>query len=494
MADNQWYSGRLCRINNNCVDFKAEIEFDQYHRGIITVYGITSENIKKFEDHGDCSAVMLLENDEYFSIFDFYVKERKYSSGYEGDELVFGKIILTLVSSSVLKGTNWISPEQEFPEISMEITDGYELIGTCPYNLDVGYEAMILCKKIEIPIQMEIICVNTIIGELQFEALPKYHFCKNLFSLGFSHRIQFKPSRPIKIKELHSILQKITDFFSLLCGEIVSINKLSLIDNTDIMYNFIGYCNFPKEKLNVLDKKGIDSTGFKRIALFKITDFSDLEKSLNYWFEHYDCLYNAHQAYGRILLDEDMEVVTINKYLAAMQLIEGVSQAYADEEQEMLDFSIKKQAIISKLEDELDKELVEEGLQFSGITFRKGTIKYFFDGLNLLEPITKSAFNKRYKELINMIVNDRNFYTHSSRRIKAELSFDEAMNVAVLCKNLYRITMLEKIGISKSLLRYRTGHNRIFTNVLYNLLGIRIKIEGEMPRFDKEMSCFSDSK
>ena len=54
--------------------------------------------------------------------------------------------------------------------------------------------------------------------------------------------------------------------------------------------------------------------------------------------------------------------------------------------------------------------------------------------------------------------------------------------------------MLEKIGISKSLLRYRTGHNRIFTNVLYNLLGIRIKIEGKMPRFDKEMSCFSDSK
>ena len=99
-------------------------------------------------------------------------------------------------------------------------------------------------------------------------------------------------------------------------------------------YDFIGYCNFPRISLNALNNSGIDTNNFKSISLFKLTDFPELKPALDYWFEHYEALYNPQQAYSRILLDEDTKLVTVNRYLAAMQLVEGFSQAYADEKKE----------------------------------------------------------------------------------------------------------------------------------------------------------------
>lgn len=101
------------------------------------------------------------------------------------------------------------------------------------------------------------------------------------------------------------------------------------------MVEVIGICNFPKEKLNVLKNDTMDSISFKRSSLYKITDFQNLEQAMKYWFSNYRKIYNAQQAYGRILLDEDVKIVTINKFLAAMQLIEGYTQAYTDEEKKL---------------------------------------------------------------------------------------------------------------------------------------------------------------
>ena len=41
-----------------------------------------------------------------------------------------------------------------------------------------------------------------------------------------------------------------------------------------------------------LDNSGIDTTNFKRISVFKVSVFFNLEHAVNYWFEHYDALFN----------------------------------------------------------------------------------------------------------------------------------------------------------------------------------------------------------
>lgn len=97
---------------------------------------------------------------------------------------------------------------------------------------------------------------------------------------------------------------------------------------------------------------------------------------MNYWFEHYEALFNAQQAYSRIIQDEEMNIIPINRFLAAMQLIEGYSQAYIDEEQEIVEFIKNKERIIAKLTEQEEKELVNNGLGFSGIFFRKATTNF----------------------------------------------------------------------------------------------------------------------
>lgn len=292
-------------------------------------------------------------------------------------------------------------------------------------------------------------------------------------------------------------MEKITSFFSLLCGESVTINKLLLNDAETAkfdLYEFIGFCNFPKEKLRALDNSGIDSTSFKRIYLFKLTDFEQLEEPMNYWFEHYDILCNAQKTYSRILMDEDLKILKIDKYLAAMQLIEGYIQAYVDEEKEVEEFAKRKEDIISKLEDEEDKELVRNGLGFSGVAFRKAVSKYLYEGITCLEEMSKTVFNKRYDSFITKIVNDRNFYTHTSKRMTAVLGFSEAMDIATICKEIYRIIILKKMGISPLLLKYRLAHNRIAVALLKNIFEVEISGKGEFSGFDKAMCFFADEK
>lgn len=209
-----------------------------------------------------------------------------------------------------------------------------------------------------------------------------------------------------------------------MAGESVTINVLYCVD-CDKLVEVMGTCNFPKEKLNILKNDTIDYTSFKRSFLYKITDFQNLEQALRYWFSNYEKIYNVQQAYGRILLDEEVKIVTTNKYLAAMQLIEGYTQAYADEEKEIKEFEEKKNDLISKLESKEEKELVEKALGYSGISFRKAVRDYLHKCYNLFEKISKNKFVEKKEKLIDDIVHDRNYYTHFSNRISAIMKFDD---------------------------------------------------------------------
>ena len=329
----KWYSGKICFFNDVEVDYRAEIEFDEYNRGIITVYGVTRDVYLCLSQRKYNSLIILLENKEYITAFDLYLKTGSCERKIDDDNLVAGEWKITIESSTILKGKKYFSERDTFHELLIEITDGYELIGFCPYDLNKNHDNILMNNDIEIPVEISSIHVNTIVGEFRFTVIPKYTHSKNSFSLGFSHQIQFKPINALKVTEIREMLNPITSFFCILSGETITINKVSLIKETfsdDGFVELIGICNFTKEKLYALDSSGMDKTKFKRVSLFKISDFTDLQKTLNYWFNHYNTLLNTQKAYSRILLDEELNVVTINKFLAAMQIIEGYTQAFTD--------------------------------------------------------------------------------------------------------------------------------------------------------------------
>lgn len=46
---------------------------------------------------------------------------------------------------------------------------------------------------------------------------------------------------------------------------------------------------------------------------------------MNFWFEQYEDLFSDQQAYSRIIQDEELNIIPINRFLTAMQVIEGYS-------------------------------------------------------------------------------------------------------------------------------------------------------------------------
>ena len=130
-----------------------------------------------------------------------------------------------------------------------------------------------------------------------------------------------------------------------------------------------------------------------------------------------------------------------------------------------------------------------------GIAFREACINFYWKGVSIFGEISKETFKEQYEQLlISKIVNDRNFYTHSSRRIKPKLHFDKLMDIAVLTKGLYRCLILESMGMSKEVIKNRFYHNRTMEAKLYQVFNIQIKAERQLSKFDSGMWHFYDPK
>lgn len=115
-------------------------------------------------------------------------------------------------------------------------------------------------------------------------------------------------------------------------------------------------------------------------------------------------------------------------------------------------------------------------------------------GITIFKIINEGEFREAYKTIISKIVSDRNFYTHSSKRIKPKLDFDELMDIAAVTKELYRCLILNSMGIGKELICYRFYHNRTMCSLVYKVFQIKIREEGKLPDFDREMWHFFDPK
>lgn len=493
------YTGTVCKINFSDTNYRAVVQEDELNCVIVRINKVPSKILENLINNDDCNVILLeLDDGKYLSVFNAYVQRGTFGMRLDDGSLMNNNSEIVLVSSSAIEGNKFFALSDKFKEFHFEITDGYELIGLTPYDLNSGYKNIVSSKKIEIPIENQSITVNTSLGKILFAVFPKHWFKRDSFSIGFSHYISLELKDSLEVAQFRDKLKIITDFFSILCGEQVTINRLDIVEEEKQKVNFFaykGYCNFPRRKLNTLDNSGTDTNNFKRISLFKLTDFQDLEAALNYWFEHYKALYNAQQAYSRILLDEDTKIVTVNKFLAAMQLIEGYSQAYVDEKQAEKTFKKRKAEIIKELKKQEDKDYVEAGLAMPGIAFREACINFYWKGISIFSEISKETFKEQYEQsLISKIVNDRNFYTHSSRRIKPKLHFDKLMDIAVLTKGLYRCLVLASMGMGKEVIKKRFYHNRTMEAKLYQVFNIQIKAERQLSKFDSGMWHFYDPK
>lgn len=119
---------------------------------------------------------------------------------------------LELQADVLFKGERAYTNTSKFQEIHYEITEGNELIGLCPYDVNKNYEDILFYRKIDIPINVENKIVKLENGELIFCVYPKYQYSKEAFSIGFAHHIIWKFDYAIDMEQIRKNLYIITDF------------------------------------------------------------------------------------------------------------------------------------------------------------------------------------------------------------------------------------------------------------------------------------------
>lgn len=493
-------AGTIIGFDGKESNYRSMLQVTEYYQVLVTVYDITPDVVNQIREEEYCCACIKLDMGDYYSLFGIQVRGEDYTIPLNDLPI---KGTATLLACYAIRGSNCFFANDTFARFRAEITDGYELIGLCPYDVGPLVMDMIHHNPIQILINNSSIVANTSLGRISFAAYPHSSFSKDALSFGFQHQITIDLNDPIIPRKFSEVLRPLTDFMSILCGEFVRINRLNLIvdsgEGRSDAYEFIGYCNYPRLSLKLLQGNGLDTTGYLRTAIFKISDFSDISTALGLWlnYTHKQDFLLAHESYGRILMDEDVGIVTQNKFLAAMQLVEGYVSAFHSDDAAIAEFTSQKERIISQLQKDADKKLVEQNLAFSGFTFRRALELFLREGISIFDPSkidSKTQWKAKYGNLITKIVSTRNLYTHSSNQSQLELDIHASTRIASLCKDLYRANILKKMGLSDEQIKLRFSHSRAFVSYLETVFDIKLQSGDSLPKFDKDMWYFSNSE
>lgn len=146
----------------------------------------------------------------------------------------------------------------------------------------------------------------------------------------------------------------------------------------------------------------------------------------------------AMESYKQVLLDEEMKIVTYNKFLKTMQMIEGIARTVVSDE-EKKNFDKRKKKIKKNLEKQEDRDFIDTYCFNNGDNFRTCLKEITKESLIILSGVNDV---ERYNEQISVIINDRNAYTHASKKIVPVMNMEQTENVNCCYKEFYRIKLL----------------------------------------------------
>lgn len=154
------FSGKLLYINKVEMDSRAEISINKFYQGMITLYRVSRDIVNLVREEINQYLVIELEEGEMITAVGLNFKS---ASG--GMDNCFK---LELQADILFKGERAYTNTSKFQEIRFEITEGNELIGLCPYDMNKNYMDILFYHKIDIPINIENKVVQLENGELTF--------------------------------------------------------------------------------------------------------------------------------------------------------------------------------------------------------------------------------------------------------------------------------------------------------------------------------------
>lgn len=459
--------------------YKANLSLDEHFVGMLDVRDVEIDFYHKIKDLKEFFICAKALND-CLTLRGTAIIESKFSS-YKT-----GKVQICFWISDILVGSEYAIEQEDiqFSGFSCQFTDTYELFGVYPYKIDVA-DPEWLFKSATITDATK--SMNFDGGYSCFVA-PYVYKRDNEYVFSMQGRMNYSVTKLESIINLKEKIRMLELFFEILSGESVTVLDITM-EKKKQSFEYMGLCNYPKLKLRGLCS-GFDSKWYPRKSIFKLSDWKDTGKNVIELFAELakDNLL-AMESYKQVLLDEEMGVVTYNKFLKIMQMIEGIMRTAVSKEEKRI-FEKQKKKIKNMLQNDDDKEFINKYCFNNGDNFRTCLIAITRESLNILSCVEDIV---NFEELISNIINDRNAYTHASKEIVPVMNTDQIETVNRCYKEFYRIRILKQLNLSDQLICSRFLYSRKFVAAYKALFGLKITNMDEnhnTGEFDYEMSDY----
>ena len=441
----------LIRVSEN---YSVSIETKEFSRELY-------QQIK----HSDNDVIYLKTVDQHVTIMGYWVTD-KHTRGVEN--VVFS---ITCEAKKSFWGSQYCNVNDNcFEEFSIQVTEGVELIGLTPYGkLDTENTLFHIQSEIYIDTHMKQIGKKD--GFSCFVS-PKIQRVGTDIRFGIQYGINCSQECTLSISDIEEKVHNLILFMEILCGERISETNMEVRIGKEI-YKYLGQPMIPKEQLHTFDREHFDSRGYVRRKIFKLSDFEqDIDEVIRRFGELYAEDKVAFGAYQQLMMDDELQIFTVNNFLKAMQMVEGIERA-GDRKKAHKEFKKIRNSIVEKLADEDDKQFITDYCDDHGEEFRE-----------CLDRITNNCFmvlsetdNSACTDIITNIKKDRDVYTHASHKNDPLLSQADLRGITYCFEVFFRIKVLIYLGLSKELIRKRFSYDRRFVAYYENIFGQTIKAE-----------------
>lgn len=415
--------------------------------------------------HNDNDVIYLKTVDQHVTIIGYWVTD-KHTRGVEN--VVFS---ITCEAKKSFWGGQYCSVHNNcFEEFSMQVTEGVELIGLTPYGkLDTEDTFFHIQSAIHIDTHMKQIGKKD--GFSCFVA-PKIQRIGTDIRLEIQYGINCSQGCTLSISDIEDKIHKIILFMEILCGERISVTNIEVRQEEEI-YKYLGLPMIPKERLNIFEREYFDSRSYVRRKIFKLSDFNqDIDEVIRQFGELYAEDKVAFEAYQQLMMDDELQIFTVNNFLKAMQMVEGIERV-GDRKKAHKEFKKIRDSIVEKLADAADKQFITDYCDDHGEGFRECLDRITNNCLMILS----GTDNGDCTDIITNIKKDRDVYTHASHKNIPLLSQADLRGITYCFEVFFRIEVLIHLGLSKELIRKRFSYDRRFVAYYENLFGQTIKEE-----------------
>lgn len=415
--------------------------------------------------HNDNDVIYLKTIDQHVTIMGYWITD-KHTRGVEN--VVFS--IACEAKKSFWGGQYCSVHDNCFEEFSLQVTEGVELIGLTPYG-ELDTEDILFHIQSAVHIDTHMKKIGKEEGFSCFTA-PEVQRIGTDIRLGIQYGINYSQGSALSISDVEEKIHCFIMFLEILCGERISVTNIEAWIGKET-YKYLGRPMIPKERLNAFDREHFDSRGYVRRKLFKLSDFNqDIDEVIRQFEKLYVEDRVAFEAYQQLMMDEELQIFTVNNFLKAMQMVEGIERV-GDRKKAHKEFKKIRDSIVEKLSDEDDKKFITDYCDDQGEGFRECLNKI----TNICFMVLSGTDNSGCTEVITNMKKDRDVYTHASHKNDPLLSQAELRGITYCFEVFFRIEVLIHLGLSKELIRKRFSYDRRFVAYYENLFGQTIKEE-----------------